>query len=173
MAGSSPPILPLPHPLIPLLPPSIALPSPRPRRVLADTRIRGIGGKPLRGLEVGASFVVSSDVRSVEMLPPHGPVRAARLGLFGHGMTRTRMTEKNNFSTMSAIQRLPCRHMTLTRTSNLNISEDTSSEEYGGRRVTSMKFIVWYWTKEKAGGGRGEWDNHQVRKTERRYIYKA
>lgn len=158
MAGSSPPILPLPHPLIPLLPPSIALPSPRPRRVLADTRIRGIGGKPLRGLEVGASFVVSSDVRSVEMLPPHGPstlspgnhrrwsfngpVRAARLGLFGHGMTRTRMTEKNNFSTMSAIQRLPCRHMTLTRTSNLNISEDTSSEEYGGRRVTSMKFIV-------------------------------
>ncbi len=95
---------------------------------------------------------------SVEKLPPHGPstlspgnyrrwsfngsVRAARLGLFGHGMTRTRMTEKNNFSTTSAIQRLPCRHMTLTRTSNLTISEDTSSEEYGGRRVTSMKFIA-------------------------------
>ncbi len=47
---------------------------------------------------------------SVEKLPPHGPftpspdnhrrysfngrVRAARLGLFGHGMARTRMTEK-------------------------------------------------------------------------------
>lgn len=39
MAGSSPPILPLPHPLVPLLPPSIALPSPRPRRY-PDPRCR-------------------------------------------------------------------------------------------------------------------------------------
>ena len=95
---------------------------------------------------------------SVEVLPPHGPstlspgnhrrcsfngpVRAARLGIVWSWDDSDSDDGKNNFSTMGATQRLPCRHMTLTRTSNLTISEDTSSEECGGRRVTSMKFIV-------------------------------
>ncbi len=133
MAGSSSFMLPSPHPLLPPLLPSIALPSP------------------------SSSPAMSG---SVEMLPPHGPstlspgnhrrcsfngpVRAARLGIVWSWDDSDSDDGKNNFSTMSATQRLPCRHMTLTRTSNLNISEDTSSEECGGRRVTSMKFIVWY-----------------------------
>ncbi len=138
--------------------PLSSLPSLSPRRVLADTRIRGVGGKPIRRLEIGAFFVVFSDVRKRRNASAprtfHAVTRYSSKVVFQRTCTSCKAwvvwswdgsdsdDGKTNFSTTSATQRLPCRHMTLTRTSNLTISEDTSSEEYGGRRVTSMKFIV-------------------------------